>query len=65
MQAERRPVLRAQRPDAVRAERPAWEPLATSYLRFAMQRGMLGEVFYPRIDLAALKDVQLVVTDGE
>lgn len=38
---------------------------ATSHLWFAIHRGILGEVFYPRIDLAAVKDMQLLVTDGE
>lgn len=37
---------------------------ATSHLWFTLHRGVVGEVFYPRIDLAAVKDLQLVVTDG-
>jgi glucoamylase len=38
---------------------------AASHVWFAVHRGVVGEVFYPRVDLAAVKDLQLVVTDGQ
>ncbi|HVZ31507.1 MAG TPA: glycoside hydrolase family 15 protein, partial [Polyangiaceae bacterium] len=37
---------------------------ATSNVWFALHQGIIGEVFYPRVDLAAVKDLQLLITDG-
>jgi glucoamylase len=35
-----------------------------SHVWFAISRGVLGEVYYPRVDRPAVKDMGLLVTDG-
>jgi glucoamylase len=36
-----------------------------SHVWFTTHRGILGEIYYPRVDLAAVKDMGMIVTDGE
>ncbi len=36
----------------------------TSRVWFTLSRGIVTEVFYPRVDLAAVRDLGLIVTDG-
>ena len=37
---------------------------ATSLVWFTLGRGILTEVFYPRMDCACIRDLRLIVTDG-
>jgi glucoamylase len=36
-----------------------------SHVWFTTHKGILGEIYYPRVDLAAVKDLGLLVTDGK
>ncbi len=37
----------------------------SSHVWFATHHGILGEIYYPRIDCAAVRDMGMIVTDGE
>lgn len=38
---------------------------AVSHVWFTLERGILSEIYYPRIDQAAVRDLGLIVTDGD
>src|SRR4051794_14059731 len=37
---------------------------SASHVWFATFCGVVGEIFYPRIDRAAVRDLELIITDG-
>lgn len=37
----------------------------SSHVWFATHHGILGEIYYPRVDFAAVRDMGMIVTDGE
>ncbi len=37
----------------------------TSHVWFSTQRGAVGEIFYPRVDLPSVKDMEMLVTAGD
>ena len=39
--------------------------LETSRVWFTISHGILNEVYYPRVDQACIRDLGLIVTDGE
>jgi glucoamylase len=71
---EAKPAARRQRPQGPAGTSPQWATGAKdavgtaagfmSHVWFSLSHGILNEVYFPRIDIACVRDLGMIVTDG-